>query len=65
MADSRGVAGWVRNNPDGSLEAVFEGDEDAVASMVSFSREGPSRAEVERIEEHEEETEGLEGFRVA
>jgi acylphosphatase len=63
-AESRGVAGWVANRSDGSVEAVFEGDEDAVRSMIEFVREGPRRAEVRDVEVVEEEPEGLSGFRV-
>jgi acylphosphatase len=65
MATSRGVAGWVRNRADGAVEAVFEGEPEAVDSMVRFCRQGPPRAEVESVEEHREEPEGLEGFRIA
>jgi acylphosphatase len=64
-AESRGVAGWVRNREDGAVEAVFEGHSDAVESMVRLAREGPGHAEVERLEVNEEEPEGLSGFRVA
>jgi acylphosphatase len=64
MAESRGVAGWIGNRADGAVEAVFEGDPEAVESMVRFCREGPGRAEVERVEVEEEEPEGLEGFAV-
>src|SRR5204863_9857546 len=63
-ARSRGVAGWVANRPDGSVEAVFEGDEDAVESMLRFVREGPRRADVRDVEVTDEEPEGLEGFEV-
>jgi acylphosphatase len=63
-AESRGVSGWVRNRGDGAVEAVFEGDPDAVEGMVRLAREGPGRAEVERLEVSEEEPEGLSGFRV-
>lgn len=65
MAHSRGVAGWVRNRADGAVEAVFEGDADAVESMLRFCRHGPERAAVERVEELDEQPEGLEGFRIA
>jgi acylphosphatase len=65
MAQSRGVAGWVRNNPDGTVEAVFEGASEAVETMRRFAAEGPSGAAVERVEEFEEEPEGLQGFRIA
>jgi acylphosphatase len=63
-AGSRGVAGWIRNNPDGTVEAVFEGDAEAVEAMVAFCREGPRGARVERVEVSEEEPEGLDGFRI-
>jgi len=59
-----GVAGWVRNRPDGAVEAVFEGDPQAVDQLVEFCRRGPSRAEVTSVEVVEEEPEGLAGFEV-
>lgn len=64
MAESRGVAGWVRNNPDGSVEAAFEGEDDAVEAMVAFAREGPRGAQVERVDVTDEEPEGDAGFRI-
>ena len=64
-AQSRGVAGWARNNPDGTVEAVFEGEPEAVESMRRLAGEGPSGAEVERVEEFDEPPEGLQGFRIA
>ena len=63
-AESRGVTGWVRNNPDGSLEAVFEGPEDAVEAMLRFSREGPRGAAVDHVDVSDEDPEGLSGFRI-
>lgn len=63
-ASSAGVAGWVRNRPDGAVEAVFEGDPEAVDRMVNWMRAGPSRASVEQVEVSEEEPEGLSGFEV-
>ena len=63
-AESMGVAGWARNNPDGTVESVFEGPPDAVESMVEFCRRGPGRSEVERLEVGEEEPEGLSGFSI-
>jgi acylphosphatase len=63
-AQSRGVSGWVNNRGDGAVEAVFEGDPEAVESMLRFCRRGPERAVVDRVEEFEEEPEGLEGFRI-
>jgi acylphosphatase len=64
MAESRGVAGWVRNNPDGSVEAAFEGEPAAVDEMVRFAHDGPRGAAVERVEVVDEEPEGATGFRV-
>jgi acylphosphatase len=64
QAASRGVAGWVSNRPDGAVEAVFEGEPDAVEALVRFAHEGPRGAAVERVEVTEEEPEGLSGFGV-
>jgi acylphosphatase len=61
-ASERGVAGWVANRPDGAVEAVFEGERDAVEAMVRFAHEGPRGAAVERVEVFEEDSEGLDGF---
>ena len=63
-ARSRGVAGWVRNRPDGTVEAVFEGDPVAVASLERFCREGPRGAVVTDVEVEEETPEGLSVFEV-
>ena len=63
-AQAAGVAGWVRNTPDGAVEAVFEGDPEGVDQLVEFARHGPSRAEVAGVEVAEEEPEGLSGFEV-
>jgi acylphosphatase len=63
-AQSRGVAGWVRNTPQGTVEAVFEGDPEAVEGMVEYCRHGPRGAAVERVEAYDEEAEGLSGFEV-
>jgi acylphosphatase len=63
-ARSRGVAGWVRNRPDGTVEAVFEGDAEDVEALVEFCRDGPRGAEVERVEVEAESAESLAGFRV-
>lgn len=59
-----GVSGWVRNLEDGRVEAVFEGEPEAVEEMLEFCHEGPEAARVEEVEVQEEEPEGLEGFSV-
>ena len=64
MAQSRGVSGWVRNTPLGTVEAAFEGDPEAVESMVRWCHQGPRGAVVERVEVAEEEPEGLSEFRI-
>jgi acylphosphatase len=63
-AEAAGISGWVTNRADGAVEAVFEGEPDAVESMVDFCRRGPSRADVVEVEVTEEEPEGLSGFLV-
>ena len=63
-AEAVGVAGWVRNTPDGTVEAVFEGDPGAVDELVEFCRRGPGRSEVAGIEVEEEQPEALSGFKV-
>jgi acylphosphatase len=60
----RGVAGWVRNCSDGTVEAVFEGPPDAVAALVDVCRAGPGHAEVSALDEQREPAEGLSGFGV-
>ncbi len=64
LAEQRGVAGWIRNVPDGTVEAVFEGEPEAVERLVVFSREGPRGASVERVDVVDEEPEGLGSFAV-
>jgi acylphosphatase len=63
-ANARGVGGWVTNRPDGAVEAVFEGEPDAVVAMVDWSRRGPRGADVEGVEETSEEPEGLARFEI-
>ena len=46
QAESHGVTGWVKNSPDGRIEAVFEGEEDAVRALVAFCKKGPRDAMV-------------------
>jgi acylphosphatase len=63
-AEQRGVRGWVRNLDDGSVEALFEGDPEAVDAMVAFAREGPRGADVERVDVSDAEPEGGGGFEI-
>ncbi|HEY7667176.1 MAG TPA: acylphosphatase [Actinomycetota bacterium] len=58
------VAGWVRNLPDGEVEAVFEGASGDVGTMLAWCREGPPHARVDRIEVEDEPFVGETGFRV-
>jgi acylphosphatase len=64
LTRTRGVAGWVQNNPDGTLEAVLEGPVDAVDALVAWCGEGPRGAVVDRIDLFEEEPEGLAWFEI-
>jgi acylphosphatase len=63
-AQTTGVSGWVRNNWNGTVEAVFEGEPDAVARLVAFCQEGPRGAQVDRVEVVEEAPEDLRGFEI-
>jgi acylphosphatase len=63
-AGARGVAGWASNEPDGTVEAVFEGAPADVEALVELARRGPGHAAVERLDVHDEEPEGLHGFEV-
>ncbi|TCO51471.1 acylphosphatase [Kribbella antiqua] len=54
----------MRNRPDGTVEALFEGSEDDVRRMVEWARHGPPYARVERVDEAEEQPTGLTDFRV-
>jgi acylphosphatase len=63
-ARSRGVSGWVKNRPDGTVEAVFEGELVSVEYLVRLCREGPHGSEVDRADVVEEEPEGLQGFAI-
>jgi acylphosphatase len=63
-AEQEGVGGWVRNRPDGAVEAVFEGDRQRVERLVDFCRRGPRGARVDRVERFDEEPGGLGAFEV-
>jgi acylphosphatase len=63
-ADELGVAGWVRNRPDGTVEAELEGDAESVAVLVSWLDHGPPHAQVDRIDVEERTPVGERGFAV-
>lgn len=63
-AQELGLVGWVRNLPDGRVEAVFEGDPNRVCEMVAWCESGPSSADVEDVTVEDETSEGLSGFEV-
>jgi acylphosphatase len=60
-ARAASVEGWVRNLPDGRVEAVFEGSRQAVQRLVSWCYSGPTHAQVEKVEVTWEEPTGKEG----
>ncbi len=63
LAEREGVQGWVRNLPDGRVEAVLEGDEEAVRRLVGWCYSGPPGARVWNVEVHWSEPQGgLRGF---
>lgn len=63
-ASRLGVAGWVRNRPDGTVEAVAEGTDDAVAALVAWCRSGPDGAQVTGVDVTDEALEGLSRFEI-
>ena len=62
-ARSRGIAGYVRNREDGSVEAVFEGESDAVDSLVAWCSRGPAGARVDDVTVELETPTGATSFR--
>ena len=63
-AHAAGVSGWVRNRPDGTVEAVLEGEPEDVGRLVAFIQDGPRGARVDWVDVSAEEPEGLTGFEV-
>lgn len=64
IAETLGLSGWVRNLPDGRVEAVFEGSEEDVRKAVEWCHKGPPSARVEKVEVFYEEPENLNGFEI-
>ncbi|WP_433787644.1 acylphosphatase [Actinomycetospora sp. CA-101289] len=64
-ANDLGVAGWVRNRDDGTVEMLVEGDDAAVDRMVEWARQGPSSAAVTGVDVTDTEPQGLESFEQA
>jgi acylphosphatase len=64
-ARSRKVAGWVRNNPDGTVDAVFEGAPQAVEALIAWCHRGPAGARVDDVNVELEAPSGERGFRTA
>jgi acylphosphatase len=63
-ARAAGLAGWVRNDERGQVEAIFEGSEDAVETMIRWCHEGPTHARVDEVRVSEETPVGETGFGV-
>src|SRR5690606_109922 len=63
-AERLGVAGWVANRPDGTVEIEAEGDEAAVEALVRWAHRGPRLARVERVTLARSAPTGDQGFRV-
>ncbi len=63
-ADRLGIRGWVRNLPDGRVEAVYEGSQAAVEEMLAWTERGPERADVTGVEIHDEPPREEQGFTV-
>lgn len=63
-AEARAVTGWVTNRGDGTVEAALEGRRADVEALLGFCRQGPARAEVERIDVRDEEPEGSTEFKI-
>jgi acylphosphatase len=63
-AEAQKVSGWARNNEDGSVEAVLEGEPEAVSRVLEWMRHGPPRATVTRVVTHEEVPRDEHGFTI-
>lgn len=64
VASVYSLSGWVRNLPDGRVEAVFEGDRVAVENMIQWCHKGPPHSQVNEVRVEYEKPEGLKGFEI-
>lgn len=65
FAEKFGVKGWVKNRPDGKVEALFEGDDEDVKAVIDWCNDGPPGARVTGVDVEREEYEGyFKGFEV-
>jgi acylphosphatase len=58
------VKGYIKNNPDGTVEAIFEGDEDNIKKMIELCKKGPERARVDKIDIKEIEINNYQDFKI-
>ena len=60
-----GIFGWIQNLPDGRVEAIFEGEKEAIGKMISWAREGPISAKVDDFKaDYEEYKDDFKNFEV-
>jgi acylphosphatase len=64
VASNEGISGWVKNVPDGSVEALLEGDEAKVMRVVAWAHHGPPRARVDSLKTERQRVRNLRGFRI-
>jgi len=58
------IRGYVKNNPDGTVEAVFEGDKDNINKMIELCKRGPERARVDKIDIKDIEINNYQDFKI-
>lgn len=63
-AEALGILGWVKNEPDGSVRIAAEGNEDALQEFVSWCKQGPTHARVEKVEFEEDNQQGFAHFEI-
>jgi acylphosphatase len=64
VASREGVSGWVRNVPNGSVEALLEGEEAGVTKVIEWARHGPTRARVDSVRVERQQLRNMKGFRI-